>query len=69
MHFSSTFRTLLLAVSLVRAAEIKRKGDLHIVNKVISPDGHQRSSVLSNGEFPGPVITANKVSRELTSLA
>ena len=47
----------------VRAATIKRKGELHIVNKDIAPDGFTRSSVLSNGEFPGPVITANKVSR------
>ncbi|KAK1227973.1 hypothetical protein PQX77_009020 [Marasmius sp. AFHP31] len=44
----------------VQAATIQRKGDLHIVNKDISPDGFTRSSVLSNGEFPGPVITANK---------
>ncbi|KAK1234967.1 hypothetical protein PQX77_001821 [Marasmius sp. AFHP31] len=60
MQLSSPFRVFLLAVSLVQAAEIHRKGDLHIVNKVFAPDGHERSTVLSNGEFPGPVITANK---------
>lgn len=39
--------------------------DLHIVNKVISPDGFSRSAVLAgstatNGDVPGPLITANK---------
>ncbi|KAK1220768.1 hypothetical protein PQX77_016444 [Marasmius sp. AFHP31] len=60
MNLSSPFRVLVLVVSLVHAAEIQRKGDLHIVNKVIAPDGFERSTVLSNGEFPGTVITANK---------
>ncbi|KAJ8073032.1 hypothetical protein PM082_019900 [Marasmius tenuissimus] len=49
-----------IAQAQAQAATIRRKGDLHIVNKDISPDGFTRSSVLSNGEFPGPVITANK---------
>ncbi|KAK1220767.1 hypothetical protein PQX77_016443 [Marasmius sp. AFHP31] len=60
MYLSSSFSVLLLAVSLVHAAEIQRKGDLHIANKIIAPDGFERSTVLSNGEFPGTVITANK---------
>uniref|UniRef100_UPI00403B38C7 Laccase n=1 Tax=synthetic construct TaxID=32630 RepID=UPI00403B38C7 len=34
--------------------------DLHIANKNISPDGFNRSAVLVNGTFPGPLITANK---------
>ncbi|TFK32885.1 Cupredoxin, partial [Crucibulum laeve] len=39
--------------------------DLHIGNKVISPDGFNRSSVLAGTSatdltFPGPLITGNK---------
>ncbi|KAL0064446.1 Laccase [Marasmius tenuissimus] len=36
------------------------KTDLRVVNAQISPDGFSRNSVLANGVFPGPVITANK---------
>ncbi|KAF4563820.1 laccase [Pleurotus pulmonarius] len=47
------------------AAAIGPTTDLHIVNKVISPDGFSRSTVLagatsSSGQFPGPLITGNK---------
>nr|ABW75771.2 laccase [Cyathus bulleri] len=39
--------------------------DMHIVNKVISPDGFNRSAVLAGGtadnaDFPGPLVTGNK---------
>jgi iron transport multicopper oxidase len=34
--------------------------DLHIVNKVISPDGFPRSAVLADGVFPGPLIQGQK---------
>ncbi|KAG5652312.1 Acyl-coenzyme A oxidase 2 [Sphagnurus paluster] len=39
--------------------------DLHIVNKVISPDGFSRSAVVAGGtaasaDYPGPLITATK---------
>ncbi|KAI3615298.1 laccase [Moniliophthora roreri] len=52
--------------SLAQAVEIiTRAGDLHIVNKQISPDGFQRSAVLAGktgrtAAFPGPLIRANK---------
>ncbi|EEB94858.1 hypothetical protein MPER_06264, partial [Moniliophthora perniciosa FA553] len=52
--------------SLAQAVEIiTRTGDLHIVNKKISPDGFQRSTVLAGqtsdtAAFPGPLIRANK---------
>ncbi|KAJ3862206.1 laccase 1 [Lentinula novae-zelandiae] len=34
--------------------------DLHIVNSFIQPDGFNRSGVLAEGIFPGPLITGNK---------
>ncbi|KAJ4473035.1 laccase 1 [Lentinula aciculospora] len=34
--------------------------DLHIVNAFIQPDGFNRSGVLAEGVFPGPLITGNK---------
>ncbi|ESK85706.1 laccase [Moniliophthora roreri MCA 2997] len=52
--------------SLVQAVEIiNRAGDLHIVNKQISPDGFQRTAVLAgktgrSAAFPGPLIRAKK---------
>ncbi|ESK87303.1 laccase [Moniliophthora roreri MCA 2997] len=55
--------------SLARAVEvIPRVGDLHVVNKQISPDGFQRDAVLAGGSsgtatFPGPVIKATKGNR------
>ncbi|KAK7027945.1 hypothetical protein VNI00_015028 [Paramarasmius palmivorus] len=44
---------------------ITQKGELHIVNKQISPDGFPRSAVLAGATsdtaaFPGPIIRANK---------
>ncbi|KAJ7138287.1 laccase 1 [Mycena epipterygia] len=41
-------------------ASIGPNTNLQIVNKVISPDGFTRSSVLAGGTFPGPVIRGNK---------
>ncbi|KAA1479404.1 laccase [Dentipellis sp. KUC8613] len=46
--------------SWLAAASIGPVGDLHIVNKKLSPDGVERSTVLAGGTFPGPVIRANK---------
>ncbi|KAH7891029.1 laccase [Phlebopus sp. FC_14] len=37
--------------------------DLHIVNKVISPDGFVRSATLAGGRFPGPLIQAQRGDR------
>ncbi|EJD08221.1 laccase [Fomitiporia mediterranea MF3/22] len=33
--------------------------DLHIVNTVLAPDGFNRSTVVANGQFPGPLIKGN----------
>ncbi|KIJ58016.1 multicopper oxidase [Hydnomerulius pinastri MD-312] len=33
---------------------------LHVVNRVIAPDGFPRSTVLAGGVFPGPLIQAQK---------
>ncbi len=42
--------------------------NLPIVNKVIAPDGFTRDTVLAGGQFPGPLIVGNKVSRETMRL-
>ncbi|KAH7910239.1 laccase [Hygrophoropsis aurantiaca] len=34
--------------------------ELNIVNRVVSPDGFERSATLAGGIFPGPLIKANK---------
>ncbi|KAH7870062.1 laccase lcc6 [Lentinula edodes] len=34
--------------------------DLHVVNKFIQPDGFNRSYILAEGVFPGPLISGNK---------
>ncbi|TFK45381.1 A fully functional laccase from the Ligninolytic fungus Pycnoporus Cinnabarinus [Heliocybe sulcata] len=39
--------------------------NLDVVNKFISPDGHNRSAVLVNGVFPAPLISAEKGQRFL----
>ncbi|THH05871.1 hypothetical protein EW145_g4477 [Phellinidium pouzarii] len=33
--------------------------DLNIVNAQLSPDGHNRSTVVVDGQFPGPLISGN----------
>ncbi|KAF9493097.1 hypothetical protein BDN71DRAFT_1607093 [Pleurotus eryngii] len=55
----------LLYTAHLASAAIGPTADLHIVNKVIAPDGFSRSTVLaglssSSGQFPGPLITGNK---------
>ena len=42
-------------------AAIGPVADLNITNADISPDGFTRAAVVTNGVFPGPLITANKV--------
>ncbi|KAK0207895.1 laccase 1 AVT [Desarmillaria ectypa] len=45
----------------VRSLEVLgSSGDLHIVNKNLSPDGVSRSTVLAGGTLPGPVISGIK---------
>lgn len=39
---------------------VTRHFNLTIGNKVIAPDGFDRSSIVVNGIFPGPVLTATK---------
>ncbi len=51
---------LLAAASGVLGA-IGPTTDLAIVNKVISPDGVPRDTVLAGGTFPGPLIQGHKV--------
>ncbi|KAJ3891595.1 Cupredoxin, partial [Lentinula edodes] len=34
--------------------------DLHVVNKFIQPDGFNRSYILAEGVFPGPLISGKK---------
>ncbi|KAJ7915080.1 laccase 1 [Mycena leptocephala] len=58
MKFSSA--TLLIYVFSGTYAAIGPRATLTIANKQIAPDGFRRSSVLANGVFPGPLITANK---------
>ncbi|KAJ7472934.1 laccase 2 precursor [Mycena galericulata] len=41
-------------------AVIGPRATLTIANKELAPDGFQRSTVLANGVFPGPLITGNK---------
>lgn len=51
--------SILLASNLISGAfaAIGPVTDLQIVNKFISPDGFNRSTVLAGGTFPGPLIT------------
>ncbi|KAK0469397.1 laccase 5 [Desarmillaria tabescens] len=37
-------------------AAVPAYSDLHVVNRYIAPDGFNRSAVLMNGVFPGPLI-------------
>ncbi|KAJ3885618.1 laccase 1 [Lentinula edodes] len=54
------FSSFLLLGSIGGAlAAIGPVTDLHIVNSFIQPDGFNRSGVLAEGVFPGPLITGN----------
>nr|AMJ39540.1 laccase 3 [Coriolopsis trogii] len=44
------------------------KTDLHIVNKVIAPDGYPRDTILAGGTFPGPLITGKTGDRFLVDV-
>lgn len=59
MFYFSSF--LLLGPIAGALAAIGPVTDLHIVNSFIQPDGFNRSGVLAEGVFPGPLITGNKV--------
>ncbi|KAG5644257.1 hypothetical protein DXG03_008795 [Asterophora parasitica] len=65
MFRSTAFFALLASLLSSVYAGIGPQSDLHIVNKVIAPDGFSRSAVLAGGSpagasFPGPVITGWK---------
>ncbi|KAJ7200541.1 laccase [Mycena pura] len=51
---------ILLSTVSATYASIGPIAELEIVNKVISPDGFTRSTVLAGGTFPGPLIKGNK---------
>jgi len=57
-----TVFTTLAFVGSVYAA-IGPVTDLHIVNKFIQPDDYNRSGVLAEGVFPGPLIRGDKNDR------
>jgi hypothetical protein len=59
-HWAFLFPTALLLSDA--SAKVLPVMDLPIVNKEIAPDGIKRSATLAGGVFPGPLITANKVS-------
>ncbi|KAJ7474865.1 laccase 1 [Mycena latifolia] len=58
MKFSST--AFFISIFVGTYAAIGPTATLTIANAQISPDGFQRSAVLANGVFPGPLIAANK---------
>ncbi|KAH9168155.1 laccase [Lactarius sanguifluus] len=60
MRLRSFGVALLAAVSERVSADIEPLSSLSIVNRDISPDGYNRSSVLAGGTFPGPLIQALK---------
>ncbi|EIM85733.1 laccase [Stereum hirsutum FP-91666 SS1] len=58
-HLPSIFLLSGYFIAGINAA-IGPVADLHIVNKVIAPDGYSRDTVLAGGTFPGPLITGLK---------
>lgn len=56
----------LAAICASAQAAIGPHTDLTISNKVISPDGFSRDSVLADGTYPGPIIKGNKVRYSFT---
>lgn len=61
-----TTTSLILAILQCRSAysaAVKRATksvELNIVNTELAPDGFKRSMITANGQYPGPLITANK---------
>ncbi|KAJ7642060.1 laccase 1 [Roridomyces roridus] len=65
MAFSSARLLQLLHLALLSAPSLGVTvlgpvTELHLTNKVIAPDGFERSSIVVDGTFPGPIIAANK---------
>ena len=61
-----TFTILSLVANVF--AGIGPVADLVISNAAVAPDGFSRQAVVTNGVFPGPLITGNKVRIFPTSL-
>ncbi|KAI0056143.1 laccase [Artomyces pyxidatus] len=51
---------LFTAISSGVGASIGPVADLPIVNRILAPDGYERSTVVAGGVFPGPIIKGNK---------
>ncbi|KAJ3820027.1 laccase lcc6 [Lentinula raphanica] len=51
---------LIAQLALGALAAIGPVTDLHVVNKFIQPDGFNRSFILAEGVFPGPLISGKK---------
>ncbi|EPQ54039.1 laccase [Gloeophyllum trabeum ATCC 11539] len=66
MYTSLTaFVSALVLATGVLAKKHEHIRDLQVVNKYIAPDGHNRSTVLVDGVFPGPLIAGEKGHRFL----
>lgn len=59
MQLSSLLVTLFITL-LPQALAETRNYNFNIVNANLAPDGFSRSTVVVNGQFPGPLISANK---------
>ncbi|KAI5120438.1 hypothetical protein M0805_009900 [Coniferiporia weirii] len=60
MQLRFSFVQAVLAVSLSDSAHAKTVSrTLTVVNANLAPDGFNRSTVVVNGQFPGPLITGN----------
>ncbi|KXN80855.1 Laccase-2 [Leucoagaricus sp. SymC.cos] len=58
MRLFSAFATLAAVLPFSLSATVTV--DFVVNNAVVKPDGHERDAVLVNGQYPGPVIKANK---------
>ena len=63
-----TFVTLCLSTSRLAFAAIGPVTDLTISDADIAPDGFTRAAVVVNDQYPGPLITGNKVCVSQTML-
>ena len=59
---------VLATIARRTSAAIGPDTSLHIINKLISPDGVLRNAVLADGTFPGPVISGYTVRVAVKSL-
>ena len=57
----SNFAIIGLALARLGAGAIGPVADLTLADADISPDGYTRAAIVMNDQFPGPLITGNKV--------